>query len=190
MVFRISYAVHTHKTREITKMTDVPDWDTYFMSMIYLIAMRSKDRNTHIGAVIVGPDNEIRSTGYNSFPRDVYDAVESRQIAPEKYYWIEHAERNAIYNAARIGTALKGCRMYTNGLPCMDCARGVIQAGITTVIVDKRWHEGNGEKWVEHAKRSEVMLTEAGVKIKYYVGDTIENIVKWRKGEVYGLQKG
>src|SRR3990167_7197511 len=99
-------------------------WDESFMSMVYLVAMKSKDESTHVGAVVVGPDNEIKSTGYNSFVRKLNDHLTMRQERPEKYYWFEHAERNAIYNATLNGVSLKGCKIYTNGVPCMDCARG------------------------------------------------------------------
>ena len=116
--------------------------------------MKSKDKNTHIGAVIIGPDNELRSTGYNGFVRGLNDDVEERQESPEKYYWMEHAEKNAIFNAARVGIPLKGCRMYTNGVPCMECARGIVQSGIEEVIVDEAWDRTNSEKWAENAKRS------------------------------------
>ena len=119
-----------------------------------LVAMKSKDKNTHIGAVIIGPDNELRSTGYNGFVRGLNDDVEERQESPEKYYWMEHAEKNAIFNAARVGIPLKGCRMYTNGVPCMECARGIVQSGIEEVIVDEAWDRTNSEKWAENAKRS------------------------------------
>ena len=69
--------------------------------MANLVAKKSKDQSTQIGAVIVGPDNEIRSTGYNSFPKGLNDDLQERQERPEKYYWIEHAERNALYNASQ-----------------------------------------------------------------------------------------
>lgn len=149
-------------------------WDDYFMNMVYLVAMKSKDESTHIGAVIVGPDREIRSTGYNSFVRGINDSIPERQIRPEKYFWFEHAERNAIYNAARIGVSTKDCTMYTNGIPCMDCARAIIQAGIKTVIVDKQWDDNNVDVWIEQAKRSLQMFAESGVGISYISFDLIE----------------
>jgi dCMP deaminase len=150
------------------------NWDDYFMNMVYLVAMKSKDENTHIGAVIVGPDKEIRSTGYNSFVRGINDSIPERQIRPEKYFWFEHAERNAIYNAARIGVSTKDCTMYTNGVPCMDCARAVIQAGIKRVVVDKQWDDNNVDVWIEQAKRSLQMFAESGVDISYISFDLIE----------------
>ena len=87
------------------------NWIEYFRNIAHQVKLKSKDNNTQIGAVIVGKDNEILSTGYNSFPRGINDLIPSRQERPEKYYWFEHAERNAIYNAARIGVSTKGSTM-------------------------------------------------------------------------------
>lgn len=156
------------------------DWDTYFMSLVYFVAMRSKDESTKIGAIIVGPDNEIRSTGYNSFPRGVNDHVLERQERPEKYKWFAHAERNSIYNAAMVGIPVKGCRMYTNGVPCNDCAFGLINSGIKEVIVDKEWNDNNYNQWLEEAQRTMVMFEEAGIEIKYWEGTIIREIYKFR----------
>jgi len=168
---------------EIEKKIPRLTWDEYFMSMVYLVASRSKDQSTHIGAVIVGKDNEITSTGYNSFVRNLKDDVPERQEKPEKYYWFEHAERNAIYNATLIGASLKGCKMYTNGIPCTDCARGIIQAGISEVIVDKKWDNENPDIWLEHAKRSLKMFEETGVQVKYWEGQ-LTDIKKFRRGKI------
>lgn len=158
-------------------------WDDYFMSMVYLVAAKSKDARTHIGAVIVGPDNEIKSTGYNSFVRGLKDDVPKRQEKPEKYFWFEHAERNAILNATLIGTSLKGCKIYTNGIPCMDCSRAVVQSGIKEVIVDKSWDDENRGDDLEHTKRALQMFEETGVKVRYWEGKLL-NIEKFRRGEV------
>ena len=158
-------------------------WDQYFMTMAYLVAMRSKDNSTHIGAVIVGPDNEVRSTGYNSFARGVLNEYSPElQERPEKYFWFEHAERNAVYNASRVGIPLKGCRMYTNGVPCADCGRAVIQSGISEVIVDGAWNEKNDKKWIESTKRTLTMFNQAGITIRYWKGNLIE-IIKFRHGK-------
>lgn len=165
------------------EIPNVPNWDDYFMSMAYLVAMKSKDERTHIGAVVVGPDKEIKSTGYNSFVRHLKDNVPERQKKPEKYYWFEHAERNAIYNATLIGTSLKGCKMYTNGIPCMDCARGIVQAGIGEVIVDKDWNGTNKGEDIEHSDRTIQMFNEVGVNLRYWEGKLL-NIEKFRRGEI------
>ena len=93
------------------------------MLKAYAAATKSKDRSTHVGAVVIGPDNEVRTSGYNSFPRNLNDNVEARYERPLKYMWTEHAERNAIYNAAGTGVALKDCDMYCMWFPCHECAR-------------------------------------------------------------------
>ena len=116
-------------------MREIPTWDQYYLDICKVVATRSKDPNTQIGCVIIGPNHEIRSTGYNSFPRGIRDDVPERLVRPTKYLWIEHAERNAICNAARAGTATEGCTIYVEIMPCMDCARAVVQAGIVQVVV-------------------------------------------------------
>ena len=151
------------------------------MTMVYLAAMRSKDSSTHIGAVIVDDLNIVMSMGYNSFVRGINDDVLERQERPEKYFWMEHAERNAVYNASRN---LRGCRMYTNGIPCMDCARGVIQAGIKEIIVDKAWDEGEASKWKESCGKAAGMLEEAGVKVRHWEGELV-SIHKFKRGEKF-----
>jgi dCMP deaminase len=161
------------------------DWDSYFMTMAYLVAMRSKDESTHVGAVIVGPDNELRSTGYNSFPMGIDDSRPERQERPEKYYWFAHAERNSIDLAARVGTPLEGCIMYTNGIPCTDCAFSIIMAGIKEVVVDSAWLNPERDKWDETAKRTKVMFEEAGVKLRLWDGELIKTIYKFQRGKKF-----
>lgn len=148
-------------------------WKNYFRNIVHQIKLKSKDNNTKQGAVIVGLDNEIVSTGYNSFPRGINDDVTERQERPEKYYYFEHAERNSIYNAARIGVSTKNTTMYlTCGTPCADCARAIINAGITKIVCERDDSEMNTSSkltiWEEHAKRSMQMFREAGVVVEYY----------------------
>jgi dCMP deaminase len=149
------------------------NWVDYFRNIAEVVKLKSKDVNTQIGAIIVGKDNEIVSTGYNSFPRGINDEVLERQERPEKYYWMEHAERNAIINAARIGVSTKGTTMYlTCGMPCCDCTRAIVNAGISTVYMHNDGTGAKGELWDEHAIRSRVMFKEAGVNVIFY-GDNI-----------------
>ena len=144
-------------------------WNEYFRTLANVVKLKSKDANTQIGAVIVGVDNEIISTGYNSFPRGIDDTVSERQERPEKYYWFVHAEQNAIYNAARIGVSTKGATMYlTCGMPCADCCKGIINSGISTIYCEPGDVGAKGPQWGEHAKRSLQMFSEAGVTVNYY----------------------
>jgi len=145
------------------------EWGEYFINIAEQVKLKSKDNNTKIGVVIVGKDNAIVSTGYNSFPRGIDDGVEERQEKPEKYFWFEHAERNAIYNAARIGVSTLGTTMYmTCGISCADCARAIISAGIKKVVFRSTSVSANSVKWQESAERSNQMFKEAGIQIEYY----------------------
>lgn len=144
------------------------NWKEYFGNIAQQIKLKSKDKFTQIGAVIAGKDNEIVSTGYNSFPRGIDDEVPERQERPEKYYWFEHAERNALYNAARIGVSTKDCTMYlTCDMVCAECARAIINSGIARVVLVR----GGGtqqESWKDSCNRASIMLEEAGVEVEYY----------------------
>ena len=145
------------------------NWIEYFLGIAEQVKLKSKDESTQIGAVVVGVDNEILSTGYNSFPRGLVDSNPERQERPEKYFWIEHAERNCIYNAARIGVSLKNSTMYlTAGPPCCDCARAIINSGIKKVYCKKECTTKNKEMWGESQRRSLKMLEECGVDVLYY----------------------
>ncbi len=159
--------------------------DAFHIKLAYLVATQSKDQRTKIGAVVIGPDNEIRSTGYNGLPRGCNDNVPSRQEHPEKYFWFEHAERNAIYNAARMGLSMKGCTMYTQGVPCADCARAIIQAGIIQVVVHKEWNDNNSPKWEESTKRSMEMFNECGVDVEEF-SEELPDVIRWQHVEEEG----
>lgn len=142
-------------------------WPEYFLNMLPAVAAKSKDPNTKIGAIIVGPDYEIRSTGYNSFPRGLDDNLPARLERPEKYTWIEHAERNAIYNAARMGTPLLGCTLYCSAFPCINCARAIVQAGIKKVLY-RPDNISNPSRWLDEWEKAKQMFTECGVEFWSY----------------------
>lgn len=213
-------------------------WDKYFIEMAVLVSTKSKDPSTKVGCVIVGPDNEIRSTGFNGFPRGVaemseapshlvvaveymastYDSLtarcscgeivrnikpltDSQRVGqhktmeqfhmaavvahehfgrggdivlsdrwerPAKYEWVEHAERNAVYNAARIGASLKGCRAYLNweSRPCIECTKAFIQAGIVEIIGPAIPFPSGGTRKDWKFEKSVIMLNEAQVKFR------------------------
>ena len=141
-------------------------WNKRFMEVAFLIASWSKDPSTKTGAVIVGPDKEIRATGYNGPVRGVDDDVPERFERPTKYDFFEHAERNALYNACLTGVSVKGCVMYATHAPCVDCARAIIQAGIKTVITNKIIIDDKTPQntWRDKLSVSAQMFKEAGVE--------------------------
>ena len=120
-----------------TKRTDYISWDQYFMGIAMLSAERSKDPNTQVGACIVGADNRILSVGYNGMPQGCEDddMPWGRDGAglDSKYMYVCHAELNAILNY-RGNLSMKGARIYVTLFPCNECAKAIIQSGITEVV--------------------------------------------------------
>lgn len=145
------------------------DWSKYFLGIAEQVKLKSKDESTQIGAVIVGKDKEVLSTGYNSFPRGLNDNLKERQERPEKYYFMVHAEANAIVNSARIGFSIKNSKMYlTCGIPCSECAKLIINAGINEVICKNIDDDVKGEHWSISKKKTLEMFNECNVKLTFY----------------------
>jgi dCMP deaminase len=145
------------------------NWTEYFLLIAESVKLKSKDQSTQIGAVIVGKDREILSTGYNSFPRGLDDNLLERQERPEKYYFMIHAEANAIVNAARTGVSIKDSIMFlTCGIPCAECAKLIINSGIKEVFCKNTQNDVKGEHWVESKNKTLKMFKECDVKLNYY----------------------
>ena len=103
---------------------DYISWDTYFMGVAKLSAMRSKDPSTQVGACIVSKDNKILSVGYNGAPKGFED---------DEMPWDREGEfLNAILNSH--GANLEDSKIYVDLFPCNECAKAIIQAGIKEVI--------------------------------------------------------
>jgi dCMP deaminase len=147
------------------------DWnfDALFINMAYVMARKSKDRSTQVGAVIVGPNQEIRSTGYNGPCRGEHDDDPSIQERPLKYFLFEHAERNCLYNSAFCGVSTAGCTMYcTWGPPCADCARAVVQSGIKQLVYHLEFPASHG--WTESTQAGAGLLQRCGVSLRAWSG--------------------
>lgn len=142
------------------------DWDSRWMALAQLVATWSKDRGRKVGAVIVGPDKEVRSTGFNGIPRGVNDNVEERHDAEtgEKYLWVSHAERNAIYNAALLGVSTKNCTIYVPWYPCIECAKAIVQAGIARIVCFEP--DLADRNWGRDFEKSLIILGEGNVVTK------------------------
>lgn len=134
-------------------------WPTYWMGFARHAALKSKDP-TQVGAVLVGPEGEIRLTAFNGPPKGVKDTPE-RLERPRKYLFASHAEANLIAFAAREGIRTKGCTVYVTHKPCAGCARTLIQAGIGHVV----YGDGVTSMPDEEFEAAEQMLIEADVRV-------------------------
>lgn len=138
------------------------EWPAYFMGFAEHAAKKSKD-STKVGAVLVGPEGEVRLTSFNGPPRGVRDSEERRE-RPTKYLFASHAEANLIAFAAREGIRTKGCTVYVTHPPCAACTRTLIQAGIACVAIGEGLLSAAGG-WEDDILASREMFSEAGVKV-------------------------
>ena len=139
-------------------------WDRRFIALARHISGWSKDPSTKVGCVVVGPDREIRSTGFNGFPRGIEDTLERLSDREQKYPLICHAEENAIMHAARIGVALKDCVAYVTWPPCTRCARSLVQAGVREVCFPA--DAPVPERWADEFALSMALFREAKVVVR------------------------
>jgi len=119
-----------------------PDWDTYFMDMAKLAARRSSCLRRAVGAVLV-KDRRLLSTGYNGVPSgvthcEVAGCLRERLQVPsgERHELCRglHAEQNAIIQAAFHGVSIRGAVLYCTNLPCIICAKMLINAGVRRIV--------------------------------------------------------
>ncbi len=137
------------------------DWHTYFITMCFLVAQKSKDQSTKCGCVATTTDHVILSTGYNGPPRGFPDDL-APQTRPAKYGVFEHAERNCIYSAAREGINLKGSTFYITGPACGDCMRAMIQVGAKKIVYGVNTAVMFNE---EARKLNELLLTNQQIEV-------------------------
>lgn len=133
----------------------------------------SKDPSTKVGCILLAPESyQVLSIGYNGMPRNINESNQSRWERPIKYSYVEHAERNCLYNACRSGTCTYNSIAISTLYPCCDCCRALIQSGIKTVVTmepdtsNPRW--GNdfviSKEMFEEANINMILLTEEEIK--------------------------
>jgi len=146
----------------IKKREDFINWDEYFMGVAILSGHRSKDPSTQVGACIVNRDHRIIGVGYNGFPAgcddDMFPWSREGSFLETKYPYVVHAELNAILNSIKN---LKDCVIYVALFPCNECAKAIIQSGITEIVY-------LCDKYAETdvVKASKAMLNNAGIKLR------------------------
>lgn len=158
------------------KRTDYIGWDDYFMGVSLLAAQRSKDPNTQVGACIVDDQNRILSTGYNGFPQgcsdDDFPWNRDENLGETKYQFVVHAELNAVLNAR--GKNLSGSKLYVSLFPCHECAKAIIQSGVSEVVYLSDKYNGTVSDIA-----SKRMLAAAGIKLTKLKPTKSELILKF-----------
>lgn len=133
-------------------------WHRRFFELTQHVADWSKDPSTQVGACVVNEDKQVLSLGFNGFPRGVDDNISRLMNRETKYKFVSHAERNALDNAY---VDIKGSTLYSTLFPCNECAKGIIQKGIKTVVTT----HPDLDRTHNNLEESLQMFSEAGVKI-------------------------
>ena len=133
-----------------------------------IAARQSPNRQRRVGAVLLPLGGTEPLSTCNTFPRGVQD-TDLRHQGNGRLIWQEHAERNAIYAAAKAGIALDGASLASSYFPCVECARAIVQSGIRHVhtippdLSDPVW----GESFIY----SRTVLQEGGVEMHFSTRD-------------------
>ncbi|KAI3954177.1 hypothetical protein MKW98_018001 [Papaver atlanticum] len=155
-------------------------WDDYFMAVAFLSAKRSKDPNRQVGACLVSHDGIILGIGYNGFPRGCADEKlpwAKKSVTGDaletKYPYVCHAEVNAILNTNHASA--EGQKLYVTMYPCNECAKVIIQSGVSEVIyfVEKRF--SNDIVYTASQK----LLKMAGVKVRRHQPQMSQILLKF-----------
>lgn len=132
------------------------------MAIALRASSRSPNRVRRVGAVLVARDG-AEIVACNTFPAGVRD-TEERHAGDGRFVWMEHAERHAIFEAARRGVATAGAHMTTTFFPCIDCARAIVDAGI--VCLDTPAPSFDDPVWGASFGRSQTILEEGDVVVR------------------------
>jgi len=131
--------------------------DEYFMKVAVVVASRATCPRRQVGAVVVR-DGNILSTGYNGAVRGATHCIESGCLLEHEHcVRAVHAEANALIQAARHGVCTDRADMYSTTQPCRQCAKLIVNAGITKVVYGSYYGEEQGLE----------LLRSAGVKVVY-----------------------
>ncbi|MGL4804011.1 MAG: deoxycytidylate deaminase [Cetobacterium sp.] len=161
----------------MSKRANYIDWDEYFMGVAILSAKRSKDPGTQVGACIVTPDKRIVGVGYNGLPSgcsdDEFPWDREGDFLNSKYAYVCHAELNAILNSTKN---LKGCTIYVDLFPCNECAKSIIQSGISEIVYLSDKYNNTDSNTA-----SKKLLNAANVKLRQLDPKFDELVLNFRK---------
>lgn len=153
----------SHVTREEKKHRRI-SWDEYFMQIAHLVAQRSTCLRRNVGAVIV-KDKRMLATGYNGAPRGLKHCLEIGCVreklkipSGERHELCRglHGEQNAIIQASLYGISVKDSTVYITNQPCIICAKMLINAGVSEIVITGEYPD----------KMSAQMLRQAKIRIR------------------------
>ncbi|MBN2587262.1 MAG: cytidine/deoxycytidylate deaminase family protein [Candidatus Fermentibacteraceae bacterium] len=128
-----------------------PSWDEYFLKLAMLASERATCPRMHCGCVLV-KDKFVLSTGYNgSLPGLEHCEDVGCLIVDDHCVRTNHAEMNALAQAASHGVSIRGATAYVTNMPCTTCAKALLAAGIVRVVVFSDYRGSLAEKFLEES---------------------------------------
>lgn len=131
-----------------------------------LASIYSDDPDTQTGCLAVLTSG-VMTFAANTLPTDVRK-TEERLQRPDKYNYIGHAEENLIAKAASSHDSLFGAKVYINWFPCAPCARMLVNARITELVVDAVAYRLRKDDPRYSFAEALNILIEGGVKITWW----------------------
>ena len=145
------------------------NFDSKYMKMAQIWASNSHARRTKVGALIV-KDGMIISDGFNGTPSGFENECEEvipcantctnlfgkdcehcKEHKLKTKPYVLHAEANAILKVARSTNSSVGATLYCTMSPCLECAKLIIQAGITRLVYSEQYRDTAGLELLERA---------------------------------------
>lgn len=118
-----------------------PTWDDYFLKMAMLVSERATCPRMHVGCVLV-KDRQILSTGYNgSIPGDDHCDDVGCLVVDNHCVRTIHAEINALLQCASHGVNTNRATAYVTNMPCTNCSKALIAAGIKEIVIFSNYHD-------------------------------------------------
>lgn len=154
-------------------ITDEKHWwlDRMYLQDAVRAAKRSVDPNTQVGSVLVVPTGiGVVVRAWNSVPPKLLQAGYPIRTE-EKNYCTEHAERAVIFNAIRNGLKTDGMTMYCTWASCSECARSIINFGISRVVTFSALVDGSSQHWQDSVFHGIRMMRDCGISVVGWRGD-------------------
>lgn len=147
-----------------------PAWDEYFLKLAMLVSERATCPRMHCGCVLVR-EKRILSTGYNgSIPGEEHCEDVGCQIVDNHCVRTTHAEMNALLQCSVHGISTRGASAYVTNMPCTNCAKALIAAGIVEVVIFSDYHDTLAEDFFIRAGVKLRRLSMPGTEINYDLG--------------------
>jgi dCMP deaminase len=149
------------------KTSKRPSWDEYFLKLAALVSERATCPRMHCGCVLV-KDKRILSTGYNgSIPGEEHCEDVGCQVVDNHCIRTIHAEMNAILQCSIHGISVKGAMAYVTNMPCLNCAKALVTAGIERIVIFSDYHDPHTEDFLKKAKVELSRIEMPSLEINY-----------------------